>query len=431
MDKKNIYNAGWIVGCKIIKAFLTLVITMLTARYLGPSNYGLINYAASLVLFATPIMQLGFNSTLVYEIINNRKNEGKILGTAIGFNCIAASFCILGIVTFVFFANAGEKETLLVCFLYSFLLLFQAVEMIQYWFQAKLKSKYCAIAMLVSYMIVAIIQIIFLVTKKNIYFFAISYSIDYFIIAVILYVVYQKIGNNKLEFSFNMGKRLFEKSKYYIVSSIMITLFAQTDKIMLKLMIGNEVVGYYSAAINCATMFSFVFAAILDSFRPSIFEAKNKSQEAYKNSMIELYSILIYLSLAICILTVIFAPIIIKIVYGNKYIISINPLRLIVWYTTFSYLGSARNIWIIAENKQKYLWIINSSGALTNIIINYMLIPNYGIMGAAFASLVTQVFTNVIIGFIMEPIRENNGLLIKSININVIKNIIKNLITTR
>lgn len=431
MDRKNLSNAGWIIGCKLAKAFLTLLITMLTARYLGPANYGLINYAASLVLFVTPIMQLGFNSTLVYEIVNNEKNEGKILGTAIVFNCIAAVFCILSIVTFVFFVNAGEKETLLVCLLYSLLLLFQAVEMIQYWFQAKLKSKYCSIAMLISYIIVTIIQILFLITKKNVYFFAISYSIDYFLIALMLFTSYKKIGNNKLEFSLDIGKKLFEKSKYYIVSSLMITIFAQTDKIMLKLMNGNEVVGYYSAAVNCATMFSFVFAAILDSFRPSIFEAKNKSQEEYKDNMIELYSILIYFSLLICILTVMFAPIIIKVMYGSKYISSINALRLIVWYTTFSYLGSARNIWIIAENKQKYLWIINLSGALTNIIINYILIPNYGIMGAAFASLVTQIFTNVIIGFIMKPIRENNKLLIKSINISVIKKSIKNVITAK
>ena len=96
---------------------------------------------------------------------------------------------------------------------------------------------------------------------------------------------------------------------------------------------------------------------------------------------------------------------------------------IIVWYTTFSYLGSARNIWVMAEGKQKYLWIMNLSGAILNIVLNLLLIPVYNIMGAAIASLITQIFTNVIIGFIIKPIRENNNLMIKALDIRILKNI--------
>ena len=58
----------------------------------------------------------------------------------------------------------------------------------------------------------------------------------------------------------------------------------------------------------------------------------------------------------------------------------------------FSYLGSVRNVWMLAENKQKYLWIINLSGALGNVILNLILIPIMGVNGAAVASLCTQIF---------------------------------------
>ena len=95
---------------------------------------------------------------------------------------------------------------------------------------------------------------------------------------------------------------------------------------------------------------------------------------------------------------------------------AVSALQLVVWYTTFSYLGSVRNIWILAEGQQKYLWIVNLSGASLNVLLNYVLIPYYGIMGASFASLVTQIFTNVIIGFIIRPIRENNRIMIQSLN---------------
>ena len=133
-------NAFWIIICKIIQSILALTVTMLTARYLGPSNYGLISYASSLVAFATPIMYLGFNSIVVQELINNPQNEGEVLGTAIGGCLVSATICIVGVVTFTCIVNAGERDTILVSFLYSFILLFQAIEIIQFWFQAKLKS---------------------------------------------------------------------------------------------------------------------------------------------------------------------------------------------------------------------------------------------------------------------------------------------------
>ena len=118
---KIVKNATWIIGCKIIKAILTLIVTMITARYLGPSNYGLISYAASIVTFVTPIMKLGLDSIIVHEIINNPNDEGEILGTTIVANLISAILCIIGIFSFVSIANNGEKETIIVCFIYSIL----------------------------------------------------------------------------------------------------------------------------------------------------------------------------------------------------------------------------------------------------------------------------------------------------------------------
>ena len=102
--------------------------------------------------------------------------------------------------------------------------------------------------------------------------------------------------------------------------------------------------------------------------------------------------------------------------YGPEYAGSARILAVVVWYITFGYYGSVRNIWILAEEKQKYLTGINIAGALANVILNFCLIPILGAIGAAVASLVTQFFTNVIIGFIFKPIRRNNYLMVKSWN---------------
>ena len=114
-------------------------------------------------------------------------------------------------------------------------------------------------------------------------------------------------------------------------------------------------------------------------------------------------------------MTLLASPII-YILYGSAYQTSANLLKIVVWYTTFSYIGPIRNIWIVAEEKQKYLWVINLSGAIFNLLLNLLLIKSFGACGAAFASLLTQIFANLILGFIWKPLRENNRMILKSLH---------------
>ena len=417
IKNKVVKNASWIIGCNIVKSIFSLVISMLTARYLGPSNFGVINYAASIVAFVAPIMYLGLNSILVQEIVSNPDEDNKILGTAITLSFISSLFCILGIFAFTSIVNFGETETIIVSVLYSILLIFQGIDLIQYWFQANYLSKYPSIVILVAYAIVSVYKIFLLVTKKGIYWFAVSNAIDYMIIAFSLVIIFKILSKKKFNFSCSLAKKLLSKSKYYILSSMMVTIFAQTDKIMIKLMIGDAETGFYSAGVTCAGMTGFIFSAIIDSFRPLIFEMKKKDNEKYLKSLYMLNSIVIYLSLLQSIFITLFSKYIILILYGKDYLESVNALRIIVWYTTFSYLGATRNIWLLAEGKQKYLTIIDSCGALFNVILNFILIPFLGICGAALASLLTQIFTNIIISFFIKPIRYNNTILFRSLNL--------------
>ena len=415
-NKKVAKNAAWIIGIRIVQSILALVISMLTARYLGPSNYGLISYASSVVAFVVPIMQLGLPNILVQEIVNKSKQEGEILGTSIVLSIISSFACILGVVAFANIVNVGETMTITVCALYSLLLLARAIEIVQYWFQAKLASKYVSITSFVAYTIVSGYKIFLLVTEKSIYWFAVSNALDYAIIGLVLLIIYRKLSGTRLSFSTALAKSMLTKSRYYIVSNMMITIFAQTDRIMLKLMIDDAAAGYYSAAVSCAGISGFVFSAIIDSMRPLIFESKKEDDVAFEKNVSLLYCIVIYLSIAQSVFVTLFALPIVNILYGSAYQKTIGILRVLVWYTTFSYMGAIRNIWILAENKQKYLWIINLSGALTNVLLNAILIPLLGGVGAALASLITQAYTNVIIGFLINPILHNNRLMLKGCN---------------
>lgn len=418
-------NASWIIIGQIAKSSIAMIISMITARYLGPSNFGLISYAASIVTFVTPIMTLGLSNVLVQEFTNHPEEEGKIIGTSVLLSLISAVACMIGVISYTLIADAGEFTTNIVTALYSLILIFQALDLIQYWFQAKLLSKYTAMISLIAYGGMAVYKIILLVTGAEVYFFALSNSLDCCLMVIMLFVTYRKLGGARIAFSGAVGKRMLSCSKHYIVSNLMITIFAQTDKIMLKAITGETAVGYYSAAVACAGITGFVFSAIIDSFRPSIFQHKRANDLAgYEKSIQRLYGIVIYAALAQSVVMTLLSKYIILLLYGKNYMLAAPALQIVVWYTTFSYMGAIRNIWILGENKQKYLWILNLCGALMNVMLNALLIPKYGILGAAAASLVTQIFTNVIMNVIVWPLRHNNYLIVKGLNPKLIRELI-------
>lgn len=425
MNYKVVRNAKWIVGCKIVRSLIGLIIGMITVRYLGPSNYGIISYVSSIVAFAMPIMQLGLKDVLVKEFVNSPQIEGTILGTSLVLNIISSLFCMVGTVTFVMLVNAGETETIIVCALYSLTLLFNATELTQYWFQAKLMSKYPSVATLVAYIAASLYKIFLLVTQKNIVWFALSNVIEYFLISLLLMIVYKKLGCQKLSVDWKLGKRLLSTSKYYIIPNLMIMVFQHTDRIMIKLMVGEAETGFYSAAITCIGISGFFFTAVIDSARPVILEEQVKSHRLFEKRIMQLYSIITIFSLIQSVGMTLFAKPLVYLMYGAEYLRSADILAISVWYTAFGYWGTVRDIWILAENKQKYLLWINLVGAIGNVILNFCFIPAWGAIGAAIASVCTQLFMNVILGFILKPIRRNNWLMIKSFDSRIIRDLLR------
>ena len=335
LNNKIASNALWIIVGRIAQSLVALVVGMLTARYLGPSNYGLLSYASSIVAFVVPIMNLGLNNILVQEVTNNPDEEGRIFGTSLILSVVSAFACIFGVSTYTFLVDSNEPTTNWVVILYSVLLIFQALELMQYWFQAKLLSKYMSIASLLAYIFVA------------------------FLIAIFLILAYKKLGGQHLSFSKDTALRMLSSSKHYIIADLMVTIFAQTDRIMLKLILNEEAVGYYSAAVTCACITSFVFVAIIDSMRPSIFAYKKAGDlERYEKGISRTYCIIIYLALGQCVLMTVFAKIIIVVLYGGAFEPSVITLRIVVWFTTFSYMGAVRNIWILGEGKQSQFLVL-------------------------------------------------------------------------
>lgn len=413
---RTVQNAKWIIGCKAVQALLQLVVGMLSARYLGPSNYGLINYAASVVAFLVPVMQLGLYATLVQEYVATPEREGEIMGTALVLNFLSGAACIVGVTAFSMVSGSGNPVTVAVCALYSTQLLFQAMEMLQCWFQAKLLSKYSSMAMLGAYVAVSAYKIWLLATGKSVYWFALSHSVEYGMAGIGMLVLYRKVGQQKLRFSFRTGRELVSRSKYYIPANMMVTVFQSTSYVMLKLMMGDADNGFYAAAVTCTGLPAFVYTAIVDSARPTILESRKQSVAAFEKNVSRLYAIVIWLSVVQSIGFTLLAKPIVWILYGDAYLNAVPVLRIQVWNIAFSYMGAVRNIWILGEGKYPLLWRINLTGAVTNVVLNAVLIPLWGACGAAVAAVLTQMITNFVLGFLMGGIRRNNRLILRGMN---------------
>lgn len=415
LKNKNIKNAGWLIVGKVIQMGINFFIGILTARYLGPGNYGLINYAAAYSVFFFSICTLGINFIIVKEFVDNPFEEGKILGTSLILRGLSSIFSAIVIIGISFILDSNEPITKMVVILYTFSLIFQIFDMFNYWFQSRLQAKYTAIASLIAYSITAIYKVVLLITGQPVTLFALSMSIDYISIALILFYFYKKEGGDKLSFSLKYGKLLLKKSYHFILPGLMVAIYGQTDKMMLKHMINEAEIGYYATAVSLCSVWCFILSAIIDSMNPTIMKLYQEDEKNFIKYNKILYSIVFYISIIVSIIFTIFGKLIIQILFGEAYSPTIAPLRIVTWYTAFSYLGVARNAWVVCKDRQRYLKYLYCSSAILNVILNLIFIPKYGAVGAAFASLISQISTVIIVPFFIKELRENSMMIIEAI----------------
>lgn len=415
LKNKEVKNAIWLIGGKVAQMALSLFVGAISARYLGPSNYGLISYANALIAFFMSLCTLGINSVIVKEFFDAPDEQGIILGTSILFRVISSFCSALLAISVSFILDYGQWETVIVVALCSVSLIFHSFDTINYWFQSQHKSKVTAIATFCAYVATAIYKIVLLILGKNVFWFAFSTSVDYIVLGIILIFAYKKNGGQKFGISFKKGKAILSKSYHYILSGLMVSIYAQTDKLMLKQMLGETDVGYYATATAICAMWTFVLSAIIDSMYPTIVKAFKQDQKLFEKRNRQLYAIVFYVSVFVSLCFLLLGDFVIKILYGNEFLPAAMPLKIVTWYTAFSFLGVARSVWMVCNNKQKHLKFMYIPAIIINVVLNFVFIPIMGASGAALASLITQVFTSIILPLFIKDLRPNAKLMLEAI----------------
>lgn len=412
---KESKNAIWLISGKIIQMLLSLFVGIITARYLGPSNYGLINYGTAFTTFFAALCGLGINSVIIKDFVDHPYEQGEAIGSALLMKLISSVLSVIMIVGIVSIADRNEPLTIEVVALCSLGSIFHVFDTFNYWFQNRYQSKVTSLVTLFAYLATSAYRIVLLILDKDVRWFALATSIDYIVMAVLLYVVYKRSGGPKIKFSLKKGRDLLSVSYHYILSTMMIAIYSQTDKLMLKQFLGENEVGYYATAVSICSMWTFVLQAIIDSLYPTILRLHSEDREAFNRKNRQLYAIVFYISCFVSVGLVLFGDWAISLLYGADYAQAGLPLKIITWYTAFSYLGVARNAWIVSEGKQRYLKYMYLCAAIMNVILNFWFIPIMGAVGAAMASLITQIFTSLILPLFFKEMRFNAKLMLEAI----------------
>ena len=416
IKNRTVNNASWLIGGKILQMVLSFFVGILTARFLGPSNYGVINHAAAYVNFFIPVCTLGINSIIINELIMYPKRTEELLGSGIGIRCISSIASMFAIQILLFCIDGNNHLLLWVALLQSGSLFFQSFDLIELWYQSKLEAKYISIVTLLAYLVTAGYKIVLLALGKSVSWFAFSQTLDYLLIAIMYMALYIFRDRKRLIFKWKCVVDLLKKSYEFILSALMANVYAQMDKIMLGEMLDNVAVGLYSVGSAICSMWVFVLTAVINSIRPSVVEAKREKNEIlYHTRIIQMYSIVFWAGIMVSVFFCVFAKFIIVVLYGQEYIGAKSAFQIITWNTGLSYLGVARATWLVCENKQKYEKILSGLGAIANLTLNYLLIPVWGICGAAMATLGTQLLTSFLFPLCFKDLRENSFLILEGV----------------
>ena len=396
VGKKLISNSFWMMASKIYSMLVSLIVGSLSARYLGPSNYGLLNYGTAIISFFTTVSSLGLSFTIVVEMVKKPEKAGRYVGTALVMRLVTALISFVGIFVIVAILEPDNKLLQNVTCLQAIAVILNSYEVLLYWFQMQLKMKFVTMASMVALTLTGIWRISLLMLNASVEFFALSNSVTALVSGGIVAVIFFKQDHPKLSFDRKDGMFLLKGSYHFIISGLAVTLYSQLDRIMLGKMLSTDMVGFYSAAMVIATMWEFVPHALINSARPVITELKQKDECEYMKKYKLLLMSINALGLAVSVGFLLVGGMAVHILYGASYAPSALPLKILIWSTSFAMIGTARVVWLVNEGIGGYEKYFTIMGSVVNIVLNTLFIPNWGIVGEAVTTLLSQMFVAIV-----------------------------------
>lgn len=388
--RKIVANTGWLFVDKLLSIAAGLLVGAWVARYLGPARYGIYNYALAFVSLFTPLVGLGLKDIVIRNIVRAPEDKDELLGTAFVLQ-LAGSLLALGLAIAVGWVTRPEDAlTRWLVAILAARFVFQAFsQTLDYWFQSQVQSRYTVWARNIGLVVIALIKIGLILSEAPLITFAWAALGEVFAFTVALAAFHRLSGQRLSEWqgSLSQAQRLLRSSWPLIVAGLAIMVYMKIGQIMLGNMAGDEAVGFYSAATRLSELWYFIPMAISSSVFPAIVHSReNQTKQVYHKRMQAFYDVMAGVAYAIVIPLVLLAPLVVRTLFGPDYAQAGPILRVHVWAFLFVSLGVARSRWLIAENMIRFNMLATILGAVVNIGMNFLLIPRYAGLGAAWAT---------------------------------------------
>lgn len=404
--RKYFANTSWLFAEKVLRMAVGLFVGVWVARYLGPAQYGLLNYAVAFVGLFRAFATLGLDGIVVRELIKDEGKKDELLGTAFWLKIMGAFVMLIMIAIAVQFTSNDHYTNILV-FIIAGSTIFQAFNVIDFYFQAKVLGKFIAMSNSITLLLSSIVKVALVLYKAPLIAFVCAVAFDNLILALGYIYFYRKVSRHHNQqpttirhplFHLTVNKKiaisLLKDSWPLILSGLAIMIYMRIDQVMLQEMIGSEAVGQYSAAVRISEVWYFIPMVISNSLFPAIVNAKKQSEELYYARLQRLYDLMVWISIAIALPMTFLSDLVVKSLYGSAYSQAGSVLMIHIWAGVFVSLGLSFGKYLLVENYTNKYFNRTLIGAVANIILNYFLIPRYGIKGAAIATLIGQFIAN-------------------------------------
>lgn len=389
--KKIFSDSSLLVGAEVARKIIRFSLVIIAARLLGDDGFGKFSFALAFTKLFLILADCGIHQLLVRELARGKVNVKKYVGNAFFIKII---LCIITCISIYIIVNLTDKsrDVLLAVYILtlsqvfdSFSLLFRSV------FQAYQKMKYDAWSTVITAALSTIFGIVVLLAGGGFIELAIMYSLASLInLFYCIAIMTKKFFPLKVRVDFNIIKYLLKEGLPFGVLLIFATIYTLIDTVMLSFMTGDDVVGWYKAAYQFVFCMMLIPMGTMKAVFPVLSKYYNKSLDDFKHLYKKLIKFLFIIGFSSAFILYIFSEDLILLVYGDQYLNGADALRILVWSTALIYLTTVMTHSTRASNRQRFTSVIVASGAVLNIILNFILIPRYQIIGAAYATLITE-----------------------------------------
>lgn len=400
--QKALANAGWLFGDKVLRMGVGLLIGVWVARYLGPEQFGLLNFAMAIVAVFGAVASVGLNGIVVRDLVTEPQTANETLGTTFLLQSIGGLMAFgLAVIT-ICYARPNDDLVKLIVAVLGFVMVFKCSDAVRYWFESQVKSRYIVWLENGIFLVLAVVKVGLILIEASLMAFVWAAFAESLFVAVGLLFVFTWRGGvlSSWRIRYDRAKRLLKDGWPLILSGLAVMVYMRIDQIMLGQMLGDKAVGIYSAAVRISEVWYFIPTAIIASVFPAIVAAKKHSETLYRQRLQNLYNAMVALALVVALPMAFLSDWVTGLLFGNAYADAGPVLALHIWSALFVFLGLASSSGYLTENLQMLAFGRTLLGAVVNVVANFALIPPFGLLGAALGTLFAQVAAAYLFDFL-------------------------------